>query len=329
MTTAKTSLLLASVLLAFRFLSLAQTAPNQSSRCLLVNVLDRNGSAVRTLTKDNFRAKVNGHPAAVVETDYSLAPRRIVLLLDISGSMAGGTEKNKKWQIAREALEDLIAETPADVKVALLTFSSQVHDVFDFSQSRSSIAAWLKEEPRRRAEIKGRTALYDAVLAATKLLEPTRSGDAIYIITDGGDNSSQISETGIRKLLLQSRIRLFVFLLAEQSPFQPEESRRDYLMELSRATGGFVFGVAGHAAGASFLPSWDFEYDYNERTREKIRLYTQVLNIQVNGFYTLQLEAHLQPNKLRKVSLEIVDGRGQPRKDIAFTYSTLLPPQPK
>jgi Mg-chelatase subunit ChlD len=317
------------LLLAYGFLAAAQTAPTLSTRSLLVNVLDQNGNAVRDLTKDGFRAKVNGRPATVVEARYSLAPRRIVVLLDMSGSMAGETEKNKKWQIARQALEDLIAETPADVKVALLTFSSQVHDVFDFSQSRSSMAAWLKDEPHRRAEIKGRTALYDAVLAATKLLEPTRSGDAIYVITDGGDNSSHISETGTRKLLLQSRIRLFVFLLAEKLPMELERTGKDSLIEIARATGGFVFGVAGREAEASFLPSWNFEYDYDDRTRERIRLYTEALNIQVNGFYTLQLETPLQPSKLRKVLLEIVDARGQPRKDVAFTYSTLLPPQPK
>jgi len=314
------------LLLTYGFLAAAQTAPNQSTRSLLVNVLDRNGNAVRDLTKDGFRAKVNGRAAALVEASYSLAPRRIVALLDMSGSMAGETEKNKKWQIAREAVEDLLLGTPADVKLALLTFSSHVHDVFDFSQNRSSMGAWLKDGPRRRAEIKGTTALYDAVIAATKLLKPTRPGDAIYVITDGGDNSSHISEADTRKLLLQSGIRLFVFLFAEHSPFG---SGPYDVMQLARATGGFVFGVAGHAPGALSLPSWDFEYEDDEHTRERIRLYTQALNIQVNGFYTLQLETPLQPSKLRKVYLEIVDVRGQPRKDVAFTYSTLLPPQPR
>lgn len=314
------------LLLAYGCLAAAQTAPTQLTRSLLVNVLDRNSNAVRDLTKDSFRAKVNGRPAAVVEASYSLAPRRIVVLLDMSGSMGGETEKNKKWQISREATEDLLSETPADVRVALLTFSSQVHDVFDFSQSRSSMAAWLKDEPRRRAEIKGTTALYDTVIAATKLLEPTRPGDAIYVITDGGDNSSHISEAGTRKLLLLSRIRLFVFLFAEQSPFG---SGPYDVMQLARDTGGFVFGVAGRASVALSLPSRDLVYEDDDRTRERIRLYTEALNIQVNGFYTLQLETPLQPSKLRKVLIEIVDARGQPRKDVAFTYSTLLPPQPK
>jgi len=83
------------LLLTYGTFAAAQTAPNQSTRSLLVNVLDRNGNAVRDLTKDGFRAKVNGRATALVEASYSLAPRRIVALLDMSGSMAGETEKTR------------------------------------------------------------------------------------------------------------------------------------------------------------------------------------------------------------------------------------------
>jgi len=76
------------------------------------------------------------------------------------------------------------------------------------------------------------------------------------------------------------------------------------------------------------LPSGNFEYDYDEHTRERIRLYRQALNIQVNGFYTLHLDAPFQPGKTGRVSLDIVDGRGIARKDVAFTYSKLLSLQP-
>jgi hypothetical protein len=295
-----------------------------------VNVLDQNGNAVRDLAKDNFRVKVNGRPFGIVEANYSLAPRRIVVLLDMSGSMAGETPNNRKWWIAREAVEDLLEETPADVKVALLTFSSQAHDVFDFSQSRSSVATWLKDEPRRQAEIKGRTALYDSVLAATKLLEPTRPGDAVYAITDGWDNNSHTSETDTQKILLQSRIRLFVFLFAQPLPFAPEGSVPP-VMRLARATGGFVFGVSGHhgAAGSQGLPSWDSTFDYNEPTRERIRLSTRALNIQVNGFYTLHLDGPPTAAQSSKVSLEVVDASGKAKKDVAWTCPEALPAREK
>jgi hypothetical protein len=48
----------------------------------------------------------------------------------------------------------------------------------------------------------------------------------------------------------------------------------------------------------------------------------------VNGFYTLHFDSPVAPAKARKVSLSIVDDIGKPRKDVAFTYSTLLR-QPK
>jgi hypothetical protein len=216
------------------------------------------------------------------------------------------------------------------VQVALVTFSSKIHDILDFSQGRSSIIEWLKRGPSQRSDIKGTTPFFDAATAAAKLLEPALPGDSIYAITDGGDNSSRISKTAAKQRLLQSQIRLFVFLFAEPMPTEEERSGPESVMALARDSGGFVFGVSGHpsAGGASFLPSGNFEYDDDEHTRERIRLYRQALNIQVNGFYTLHLDAPFQPGKAGKVSLDIVDGRGIARKDVAFTYSKLLPSQP-
>jgi Mg-chelatase subunit ChlD len=311
-------------------LASAQSEPAPSASSLLVNVLDRNGDAVRDLSKDNFRVRVNGRPAALLQASYSLAPRRIVVLLDMSGSMAGEPD-HKKWWIAREALEDLLAETPSNVSIALLTFSDQVHDVFEFSQNRTSMAAWLKERPGKKGDdrVHGRTAIFDALLAATKMLGSARPGDAIYVITDGGDNSSHILATKIRKLLLQSGIRLFVFLFAEQQWPGEMQSGTDSLMEMARATGGFVFGISARHSGVDFVPSWSFAFDDDNRTLEKVKIYTRALNVQVNGFYTLRFDSPVPLGKARKVSVDLVDGTGRPRKDVAFTYSTLLPPQPK
>lgn len=327
---ARISRVLSVVLFLFcELLAAAQTGPNQFTESLFANVLDRNGRAVQDLSKDNFRIKVNGRPAEIVEAKYSIAPRRIVVLLDISGSMAGD-KYNQKWRIAREALEDLLADTTADVPIALLTFSDHVQDLFDFSQSRRSITAWIKDGPDQPSniEVHGRTALYDAVLAACKLLGPSKPGDVIYAITDAGDNSSHISETAAARILSKSGIRFFVFLLNEQLPFGLEHLRKDSIADIARATGGFVFGVSGHSSGVQFLPSGNFVYDYDQRTREKIKFYTQAFNIQVHGFYTFRLNSPVLLEKVRKVSLDIVDNKGRARQDVAFTYSRALPPQP-
>ncbi len=129
------------VLLPALLSSVGQTPPVQVAHILLVNVLDQKGRSIRDLTKENFRVKVNGKPAEVVESTYSIAPRRIVVLLDTSGSMAS-ENYSAKWQVARETLATLLSQSPPETQIAMLTFSSQVNDVIDFSRGRTAIDEW-------------------------------------------------------------------------------------------------------------------------------------------------------------------------------------------
>src|SRR5580765_6241586 len=259
-------LFLAAVLPILSLSGFAQPAAPVPPRSLVVNVLDRNGNAVRDLTNNNFRVKVNGHPAAILAAPYSLAPRRIIVLLDMSGSM-GGEKDGKKWQIAREAVEDLLAQSPADVSIGLLTFSDQVHDVFAFSQGRSTISRWLREGASQRPNVRGHTALRDAIQASLRMLEPFHPGDAVYAITDGGDNASHVSVDKTTTALRESGVRLFAFLFAERIPME-EELGGDSLVQMASDSGGFVFGISGRRVmgGAYLLPTWDAEYDYDART---------------------------------------------------------------
>jgi len=323
-------LFLAAVLPILSLSGFAQPSPSAPLRSILVNVLDRNANAVRDLTKDSFHIKINKQPVVVLGADYGLAPRRIVVLLDMSGSM-GGQRDDNKWRIAREAVEDLIAQTPADVPIALLTFSDQVHDVFDFRESRSAISRWFREGPTQRNSVKGRTALHDAILASLRMLRPYLSGDALYVITDGGDNASHVSFDRTKTALRESRVRLYALLFPEFAPTTEELGGADAVVEMAAETGGFVFGSPGRPAlgSISSLPGWDLNYDYNDRTRDKIKTYTQVLNTQIQGFYTLQVGVPLQPAKSAKVSLEIVDAAGKTRKDVGYTFQKTLSPLDK
>jgi hypothetical protein len=87
--------------------------------------------------------------------------------------------------------------------------------------------------------------------------------------------------------------------------------------------------VALALGSISSLPGWDLNYDYNDRTRDKIKTYTQVLNTQIQGFYTLQVGVPLQPGKSAKVSLEIVDAAEKTRKDVGYTFQKTLSPLDK
>ena len=308
------------VVAAFLSSSLAQQAPQKvppEARSVLVSVCDRRGVSVRDLSKDNFRVRLNGKPVIVLDAHYSVTPRRIVVLLDVSGSMTNG--KSQKWQIARAALDDLLTVTPPEVPLAMLTFSRQVQKVFDFRQGRPAIANWLKENPEMppKSRIGGPTALLNAILEGLKLLQPSQPGDVVYAITDGGDNVSQASKERVTAAMLSSGVRLFAFVFEE--PTSIYEHKDDFLATVADS-GGFAFGVAGSPNSSG--PSRKDLYLLDKDNQKKVLATAEELNLLVHGFWTLDLAAS-PSNKNRKLQADVVDQNGT-RKDVLLLYPRLL-----
>jgi hypothetical protein len=52
----------------------AQQTQNQSTRSILVNVLDRQGIAIRDLAKEDFRIQINGRATAVRNAQCNSGP---------------------------------------------------------------------------------------------------------------------------------------------------------------------------------------------------------------------------------------------------------------
>jgi len=304
--------------------ALAQQARNAPETLpVLVNVVDLHGNVVRDLTKSNFRVRINGNPALISDAQYNVAPRRIVVVLDMSGSMAGETD-NGKWQVAREVVDEFVTQMPSDGRIAMVTFSDQVHQIFDFSQGRTAVVQWLKQGPSGRANIKHQspTPLFDAILAALKLLEPFQLGDVVYAITDGEENHSHSTKASTEATLLKSGVRLFASLFDEPMPSQAEEAKESFL-EMVADSGGIAFVISGRQVPGG--ASWNVQYDYDQHSQEKLKLFTEQLNNQVKSFWILQLAVPSQSKK-SKVKLEIVDQRGKARNDLAFSYPRVLPP---
>jgi hypothetical protein len=292
-------------------------------RPVVVSVIDRHaGLPVRDLTKDDFRARNNGRPVTVVDAQFSTASRRILVLLDMSASMT--ERQSDKWAFVREAVGDLLRQAPADVRIGMLTFSKSSHEVFDFSQSRGAIAAWLDEGSGRQPRLKHRevqTALLDAIVEGAKMLAPVQPGDALYAITDGGENASHSTRVQAEMALLQSGVRLFTLCLPSFGTVEEREGA-DLLLEMVDDTGGFAFGVLPTRT-ESPTAMWSAENFADQGNRAKLERYTDELNAQVYGFWTLRVAAP-SSTKQTKLSLEVVDGSGKARKDVLLTYPRLL-----
>lgn len=288
---------------------------------VFVSIVDTHGRAFRELTKENFRVHMNGKPATVVDAQYRAAPRRIVVLLDLSGSMLED-KTTHKWQIARAALEDFLAQTPAEAPIAMLTFSNQVQDRFGFSEGRAAVAKWLHDQPNQPPLLKhpAKTALLDAIAESLRVLQPFKSGDAIYAITDGGDNNSRTSASQLMSELLSSGVRVFALVFAEPAVGLEGQNETAFLNTVA-ASGGFAFGVQGHQRLAG--PSWKFDYTDDKENQERVMAYTQELNILVHGFWRLEVIAP-PPHKGTRVHLEITDKDGKKRKDVYLVYPRVI-----
>src|SRR6187397_579310 len=56
---------------------------------VFVTVTDRDGRLVTTLTQDNFEVRDDGKPQPITQFDNTPRPIRLIVMLDVSGSMEG------------------------------------------------------------------------------------------------------------------------------------------------------------------------------------------------------------------------------------------------
>jgi VWA domain-containing protein len=347
---------LLALLLAWSTVPAAQSSDTCHVQSLLVSAMDVNGNTFRTLATPSFQLKVDKRPVEVVRSEYRLEPHRIAVLLDSSGSMGAG---ENKWEVARTAAQEMLSMTPPQVSIALSSYGDKVDKVLEFSGDRLRALQWLAAASSRDKKIiKGRTALLDAIMIALRELQPYRTGDAIYVITDGGDNVSQVVASKVKQALLGACVRLFMFrldsgwltdkeqigldeagvrlfalLLAERPgtsvtteeghTITPLADTTDDTMALAKNTGGSVFLIPPRPYTTN-EPLFD-NFDFNERTRESIRAYTRASNLLMNGSYFVQFAAP-ETSKWQDVSLQVVGEGNQRLRDITLTFPNRLPP---
>ena len=106
----------------------------------------------------------------------------------------------------------------------------------------------------RKALPKGErlTAIWDALATADAEFDSHQEGDAIYAITDGGENASKLKMNSLRKTLLEKRIRLFTYL-GFTFIGGPEFNGGLDLIDLSDATGGV--GISTRRNDVGMLPA--------------------------------------------------------------------------
>ncbi len=237
-----------SAVASFLSLLLAASMAAAQSQCVWqtqVNVLDQNGAQVTGLTTNSFEAQVGKRPLHMVSVLPETRARRVLILLDVSGSMH---ESPAKWDTALLMVKDAANRLPPEDPIGFATFGGALEFKIDFSRDRQALLdelSNLADVSKIRPQVG--TAFFDAIAdAATKFGEQV-AGDLIYVISDGADNHSERSEKAVEEILQRRGIRLFILIL-DLGQLRRSMFRSPGEVYAMRSTGEFAANTGGGSA---------------------------------------------------------------------------------
>ena len=189
-------------------LSCATGAVAQKGACLrrvvAASAVGTHGAIFSDLTAANFEASIHHKPVRIVSVMRDESPRRVIVALDASGSMHDNWKGN--IALARGLLESL----RPDDQMGIVTFSDHILDTVPLTRERGPLSvefAKLGESPE--ASPKGLTALWDSLSSISVQFGSGQFGDSIFMLSDGQDNRSHVSESKVESMLIDKGIRVF------------------------------------------------------------------------------------------------------------------------
>lgn len=252
---------------------------------VLLNAFDKNLQLERDFRAEDLKVEVNGKQASILSVSFDTRPRRIVLMVDSSGSAEASLQQGA-WGLAIPAAAYAAYVVPASASSELVTFSDKLHP-------------------------HGPTSLFDSVHQVLAEFKELHSGDAIYIVTDGGDNKSRISRKKVMEELISRRIRAFVFLVQQRPPLTEEERSGASDMDgFAESTDGAVVRITSDDAAG----------------REELDSLAPQIIAQVQGVYRLELGIS-EVKKICRVKVQVVDC-DRKHNNRSLVYSQQITPCP-
>ena len=200
------------------------------SMTMSVSAVDENGKPFPGLDPSSFNAWINDSALIVKElrTETDRQPASVLLLVDASGSMDG-----EPIEQAKIAINEFIAVLEPNDEVAVMTFSSGVNLVQDFTSDRGSLDAAITD-----IALTNDTALYDGVTAAAaRMADLPVSRKIIVLLSDGLANVNQDARDASIQSASESGVSFIAVSLGANTD-------REYLSELTSASGGNLIEAA-------------------------------------------------------------------------------------
>jgi Ca-activated chloride channel homolog len=150
---------------------------------VFVTVTDRDGRLVTTLSRDAFEVRDEGKPQPITLFDNTPQPVRLIVMLDVSGSMEGNLP------LLRAGAEELFARLRPDDVARVGTFG---HDV-DISPSFVNDPVALRSELPRSIVTDAPTPLWRAVDEALTAFGDEKDMRQVILVLSDGKDSGPIS----------------------------------------------------------------------------------------------------------------------------------------
>jgi Ca-activated chloride channel family protein len=198
-------------------------------------VVDNRGSAITTLTLDDFELRVDGQLHPITELHRSETPVRMAMLFDNSGSLTASRDLEK--HAAVRFFENVLR--PVD-QAAIYSISTDVW----LSQPMTGNVRLLQQTIESFGKPEGSTSLYDGIFAALVYLKPFSGRRVIIIVSDGRDTTSRHDHDfdATLKRLLGDECQIYVV----QTGLYDNANVRDLaaerrMEEFAAQTGGAVY----------------------------------------------------------------------------------------
>lgn len=210
---------------------------------ILLNAFDRDFNIQRDLRAEDIKVEVDRKQVAILSVSLDIHPRRIVVMVDSSGSM-GASSQNGGWGITLPAAGYAVDAVPASASSELVTFGEQLRRESTDFENRQTVGERVLAL-RKNGHPHGHTSLFDSIHQVLIGSEELHFGDAIYLVTDGGDDESRTSLQNLEEELISRGVRVFVFLILPRE-FHTEEEQRgaEHMDGLAESTGGIVVRIS-------------------------------------------------------------------------------------
>jgi len=289
----------------------AQTGTS-SARVIALGMQDQRGQFVEGIQSEQIL--VTQPVARIQHLELDSAPRRILLLLDTSGSM--GNYQTLSWSNVAEFTRRFTRQRDGDDAIGLDTFAEKDQVLVPFTADSQLVVTHLDEVKNSGM---GRTMLGNALTQILARKEnQLRFGDAIVLVSDG--DRSQDDKTDFARLrdaLIRGGIRICLVRVPSIIPTDATVDATD-VSSLVSDTGGIELDMAGT------MPV---------QLGNGVRVNSQALDSNakaayafVRAYYQVSLEVSGTLGKPNRLHLEVVDQKRRKLKGVKLNYPRYLLP---